>query len=184
MPFIPSDTESNKSLTSSPEKIIEEEPKEPNWQDQDFEHSTSANNSPKKPRSEPMHRKSLSIGGLIEPSIDDFDDEQLLSPPTPSCTSVEQQADTSSSLSGTSSPSIEEQDGGISQYIAVLRARGHKRVASAPISLSPLSSSLKSKPSATVNDGGGSSNSMNVKTNEEKDDDSEHVKMRPRRYCL
>ena len=184
MPFIPSDTESIKSLTSSPEKITEEEPKESNYQDQDFEHSTSASNSPKKPQTEPMHRKSFSMSGLIEPSIDDYDDEQLLSPPTPSCTSVEQQADVNSFLSGTSSPSIEEQDGGISQYIALLRSRGHKRVASAPVSLSPLSSSLKSKQSPTVSDGGDSSNSMNVKTNEQKDDDSEHVKMRPRRYCL
>ena len=178
MPFTPSDTGSAKSLTSSPEKIIEEGPKEPVCQDQDFEHSTSASNSPKKPHSEPMHRKSLSMGGLIEPSIDDFDDEQLLYPSTPNSTSVEQHADTCSPLSGTSSPSIEEQDGGISQYIALLRARGHKRVSSAPTALSPLNTSSL-KQSATVSNG--SSSSINVKTNEQKDDDSDHVKMRPRR---
>lgn len=180
MPFAPSDTESTKSLTSSPERIIEEDPKEPNYQDQDIEHSTSASNSPKKPRSEPMHRKALSMGGLIEPSIDDFDDEQLLYPSTPNSTSVEQQANTCSPLSGTSSPSIEEQDGGISQYIALLRARGHKRVSSAPTSLSPLLSTSSLKQSATVSNGS-SSSSINVKTNEQKDDDSDHVKMRPRR---
>lgn len=120
--------------------------------------------SSSKSATEPMHRKCLSVGG-IDSNISSIPSEET----TKQETLVRSKTANIEPVKSDPSPT-EEVDSGISQYVALLRARGHKRVSSAPVSLSPSSPQSNSE-----------TTKQTVTQQTEKDISTNEVPMRPRR---
>jgi pentatricopeptide repeat protein len=171
--------QSQSGIVSSPQQITTELP---------ANHSSSLPEedeeiSLKVAQTEPVHRKSLSIGGdntcpsaadVIDNGDDTSRSDNGVMVRSRTLTSADKPVTSQVPLTKTPSPTINVEDtdsSNISHYISLLRGRGHKRISSAPVTLSPVTSK---SPHQTK------SNSP-APQSENGDRDLPPVKMRPRR---
>ena len=163
-------TSKHNSLSSPQSDSIAETPVTPVFREED-ENLFDVHSSSSKPSSEPTHRKCLSVGGTTESETADVDAKNE---DVPSFTRRK-------TLSGhlhppLSSPAPPTEDiDSISKYVTLLRARGHKRVSSAPIAISLSASTQPQVNNKLVN-------ASNGQQSENGGTAADGVRMRPRRY--
>lgn len=182
--------------SSTPDRIIEETPPPSPPPTPATNTNTSAEcydsreELDKTPKTEPIHRKTLSVGGASELSSDDPPlpllitvnnysvKEEIISPRLSNNKEKTDSFHLSNNKEETVSPrpsdNTEEVDSprpSLSHYVSLLRARGHKRTSSAPVSLAPatgITSGIISR--------------SNVKTEEQSNQEEEAPPVRQRRY--